>query len=122
MTMILILEDDPLIALDMAMTVEDDCDAEVVVAGTLAEADKLNLNDLDLAILDVNIGHQTSYAFARQLLGAGISIAFASGSRRSEIPVDLRDVPFLSKPCSRSKMLEFIRPALISNVASRSYH
>jgi DNA-binding response OmpR family regulator len=122
MTMILILEDDPLIGLDMAMTVEDDGDAEVVVAGTLAEAGKLNLNDFDVAILDVNIGHQTSYAFARQLLGAGITIAFASGSRRSEIPVDLSDVPFLAKPCSRSKMLEFIRQALISNAGSRSYH
>ena len=80
MTIILILEDDPVIALDMAMTVEDDCDAEVVMAGTLAEAGKLNLNDLDVAILDVNIGRHTSYAFARQLLGAGITIAFASGS------------------------------------------
>jgi DNA-binding NarL/FixJ family response regulator len=69
--MVLILEDDPLIALDMAMTVEDDGDAEVILAGTLAEAGKVNLNDLDVAILDVNIGPHTSYAFARQLLGAG---------------------------------------------------
>ena len=122
MTMILILEDDPLIALDMAMTVEDDGDAEVVVAGTLAEAGKLNLNDLDVAILDVNIGHQTSYAFARQLRGAGISIAFASGSRRSEIPVDLSDVPFMSKPCSRSKMLEFVREARTADFARHSRH
>jgi DNA-binding response OmpR family regulator len=122
MTMILILEDDPLIALDMVLTIEDDCNAEVVVAGTLTAAGKLDLNDLDVAILDVNIGHQTSYAFARQLLGAGITFAFASASRRSEIPVDLGDVPFFSKPCSRSKMLEFIRQALISNAQSRSYH
>ena len=122
MTMILILEDDPLIALDMAMTVEDDGDAEVVVAGTLAEAGKLNLNDFDVAILDVNIGHQTSYAFARLLLGAGISIAFASGSRRSEIPVDLSDVPFMSKPCSRSKMLAFIREARTADFERHSRH
>jgi DNA-binding response OmpR family regulator len=122
MTKVLILEDDPLIALDMAMTVEDDGDAEVVVAGTLAEADKLNLNELDVAILDVNVRHQTSYAFARQLLGAGITIAFASGSRRSEIPVDLCDVPFFSKPCSRSIMLAFIRQARSDDIARHSHH
>lgn len=117
MTTVLILEDDPLIALDIAMTVEDDGDVEVVVAGTLAEASKLNLSDLDVAILDVKIGYHTSYAFARQLLGAGITIAFASGSRRSELPVDLSDVPFLSKPCSRSMLLRFIRQALIEDAA-----
>ena len=56
MTTVLILEDDPLIALDMAMTVGEDSDANVVVVATLKEAAQLDLNDLDVAILDVNIG------------------------------------------------------------------
>ena len=43
----------------MAATVEDDGDAIVVVAGTLTEASKLNLSELDVAILDVNIGAQS---------------------------------------------------------------
>ena len=55
MPMVLILDDDPLIALDLAMTVEDD-GADAVVAGTLVDARKLDLNTLDVAILDVNIG------------------------------------------------------------------
>lgn len=122
MPTVLILDDDPLIALDMAMAVEDDGDAQVIVAGTLSEAAKLNLNDLDVAVLDVNLGFQTSYAFARQLLNAGIPIAFASGSQWCEVPVDLRDILFLSKPCSRSKMLDFVRQALTANVAHHSRH
>ena len=117
MPMVLILDDDPLIALDMAMTVEDDGDAAAVVAGTLTEAGKINLNELDVAVLDVNIGPNTSYAFARQLLDAGIPIAFASGSQKSDIPIDLSHVLFLSKPCSRLKVLDFIRQALTANVA-----
>jgi DNA-binding NtrC family response regulator len=122
MPTVLILDDDPLIALDMAMAVEDDGDAQVIVAGTLNEAAKLNLNDLDVAVLDVNLGFQTSYAFARQLLDAGIPIAFASGSQKCEMPVDLRKILFLSKPCSLSKMLDFVRQALTANVAHHSRH
>jgi DNA-binding NarL/FixJ family response regulator len=122
MPTVLILDDDPLIALGMAMTVEDAGDAQVIVAGTLNEAAKLDLNDLDVAVLDVNLGSQTSYAFARQLLDAGIPIAFASGSQKCEMPVDLRDVLFLSKPCCRSKMLDFDRQALTANVARHSRH
>jgi DNA-binding NtrC family response regulator len=122
MPTVLILDDDPLIALDMAMAVEDDGDAQVIVAGTLNEAAKLNLNDLDVAVLDVNLGSQTSYAFARQLLDAGIPIAFASGSQKCEMPVDLRKILFLSKPCSLSKMLDFVRQALTANVAHHSRH
>jgi hypothetical protein len=62
----------------------------------------------------VNIGPFTSYAFARQLLNAGIPIAFVSGSQRSEIPTDLNHVLFLAKPCSHSKMLDFIHHAMPS--------
>jgi CheY-like chemotaxis protein len=122
MPLVLILDDDPLIGLDMAMTVEDDGDAAAVVAGTLTEAGKINLNELDVAVLDVNIGPNTSYAFARQLLDAGIPIAFASGSQKSDIPNDLSHVLFLAKPCSPLKMLDFIRQALTANVARHSHH
>jgi CheY-like chemotaxis protein len=120
MLTVLILEDDPLIALDTAATVEDDGNAKVLMAGTLTEASKVNLGELDVAILDVNIGAQTSYAFARQLLDAGIPFAFASGSQQSAAPNDLSAAPFLAKPCSRSKILAFI--ALSANVARRSLH
>ena len=113
MPMVLILDDDPLIALDLAMTVEDD-GADAVVAGTLVDARKLDLNTLDAAILDVNIGPFTSYAFARLLLDAGVPVAFVSGSQRSDIPADLSHVLFLAKPCSHSKVLEFINHAMPS--------
>ena len=108
MTSVLILEDDPLIALDMAMTVGEDSDANVVVVGTLKEAAQLDLNDFDVAILDVNIGSDTSYAFARQLIDAGVPFAFASGSQQSATPDDLSAAPFLAKPCNRTKILSFI--------------
>ena len=107
MPMVLILDDDPLIALDLAMTVEDD-GADAVVAGTLVDARKLDLNRLDVAIFDVNIGPFTSYAFARLLLDAGVPVAFVSGSQRSATPDDLSAAPFLAKPCNRTTILSFI--------------
>jgi FixJ family two-component response regulator len=84
------------------------------VAGTLIDARKLDINTLDVAILDVNIGPLTSYAFARQLLDAGVAVAFVSGSQRSDVPADLIHVLFLAKPCSHSAMLDFIHHAMPS--------
>jgi FixJ family two-component response regulator len=119
--MVLILDDDPLLAIDMAMTVENAGIAEVFVAGTLTAAGKLDLTELDVAILDVNIGPQTSYDLARQLLNARIPIAFVSGSQRAAVPVDLSHVPFMSKPYSRSTLLGIMRQALAAN-ARQSRH
>jgi DNA-binding response OmpR family regulator len=107
---VLILEDDPLIAFDLATTVEANLGAEVIVVGTLAAAKKVNPGNVDVAILDVNIGSATSFDFAPEMLKAGVPVAFASGSHQSGLPADLADVAFLSKPCSRSAV--FFRAAL----------
>lgn len=116
MPIVLILEDDPLIALDLAMTVEDGLRADVVVAGTLAEVEKIDVTSVDVAVLDINIGSQTSYDFARTLLNKGVPVIFASGSQLASLPNDLRDLPFLSKPCGRSNILKVIQAAIQKGV------
>jgi DNA-binding response OmpR family regulator len=118
MPVVLILEDDPLIALDMAMIVEANMAAEVVVTGTLAAARNVNPGDVDVAILDVNIGSATSFDFAREMLKAGVPVAFASGSRQASLPEDLAGVAFFSKPCSRLAVVNFVRAALTVRRAS----
>ena len=112
MPVVLILEDDPLLALDMAMTVEDAVVADVVVASTLTDARKVDPGTVDVAILDVNIGPLTSFEFARELLRTGVPFAFASGCQLSRLPADLTGVAFLSKPCSKSAVVNFLRAAL----------
>lgn len=113
MPVVLILEDDPLIALDMAMAVEADLGADIVLVGTLAQAGNVDPSGLDVALLDVNIGSLTSFDFAREMLKAGVPFAFTSGSQQTRLPADLAGVVFLSKPCSRSVLLDFIRNTLI---------
>jgi DNA-binding response OmpR family regulator len=112
MSKVLILEDDPLIALDMAMTLEADLGVDVVLAETLAKVATLDATSLDAAVLDINIGPHTSYALARALLNEDVPVIFASGSQKADVPEDLRNLPFLSKPCCRSQMRKCIQAAI----------
>jgi len=53
---------------------------------------------LDLAILDVNVSRQTTEAIAAEIAGRGIPLLFVTAQPRSELPPDLRDRPYVSKP------------------------
>ena len=96
---VLIVEDEMLIA----MVLEDilnmlDC----TIAGhatTLAEADAIvAAGPVEIAVLDVNLGHDPVYPLADRLHAAGIRIVFATGSHRSQLPERFADFPVLEKP------------------------
>lgn len=96
---VLIVEDELLIA----MVLEDILDLlGCTVAGhatTLAEADALvAANDVDVAVLDVNLGADPVYPLADRLRAAGIGIVFATGSHRSQLPERFADCPVMEKP------------------------
>jgi DNA-binding LytR/AlgR family response regulator len=95
---ILILEDDPLTALDLQCLVEG-CGHEVVgLCGTLADAGRRIGDGLDFAFLDVDLPDGKSFPIAQRLYESRVPFAFVSASRRSELPAVLRDVPFIPKP------------------------
>ena len=103
---ILVLEDEPLIALDLASTLEDAGWAVIGPAGTLAAARRLlDAGDPDLACLDLNIGTETSHDLARDLLARGVPVVFVSGRDARALPEDLRNVPVLGKPVRTSALL-----------------
>ena len=95
---VLIVEDDPLIAWDLSAIIADAIADEVVVATNVAAADEQLSRGLDFALLDVNVGQDTTFALARRLNSQGVPFAFASGSSRAIVPDDLAGVPFLVKP------------------------
>jgi hypothetical protein len=78
---VLIVEDEVLIALELAAIVRKALDAEVLLSVSVAGAKKLIDPPVDLAL----------------------------GSRREQIPDNLRDAPFIPKPCSEQKLVEQIR-------------
>src|SRR3712207_1552065 len=78
---ILILEDDPFIALDLQCIVEGEGHT-ASVCGAVAEARRLAeglARDLDFALLDVDVTDGKSYGFACWLAERGVPFAFVSG-------------------------------------------
>lgn len=95
---VLILEDDPLIALDLQILVEG-CGHEVIgPCGSLAESHGRLSSAPDFAFLDVDLPDGKSFAFAARLDERRIPFAFVSGSVRGEVPEHLRHALFISKP------------------------
>lgn len=99
---ILILEDDPLIALDLQLIIEG-CGHEVVhLCESLAEL-RCHIDDApDFAFLDVDLPDGKSYELATRLHERRVPFAFVSGSRPGELPENLRHVSFIPKPYSHA--------------------
>ena len=104
---ILVLEDEPIIA----MALEDHLElagAVPVMAATLAQAFEAVAGErLDAAILDVNVHGEKSYPVADSLTTRGIPFVFASGYGDTLHEAAYREVPTVTKPYN----LEAIRSA-----------
>lgn len=95
---ILILEDDPLIAIDLQCILEG-CGHEVAgTADTLADMGRLIDGGVDFAFLDVDLPDGKSYGIASRLEARRIPYAFVSASRPGELPEHLRHARFVAKP------------------------
>jgi len=110
---VLIVEDDMLIALSMASFLEDECDAETQVAGSVMLAESAALDLVDFAFLDVNVVGDDTFHFARRLSDAHVPFAFVSASNPASIPGDLRDAPFLAKPCPADVIANLLKSSLV---------
>jgi DNA-binding LytR/AlgR family response regulator len=95
---ILIVEDDPFVALDLECIVRDAADAEICLAATLAEARRSAHLPIDFAFLDIDMPDGKIFPVAAELRRREIPFVFVSGALLHEIPDMLKDVPFISKP------------------------
>ncbi len=96
---VLILEDEPLIAWDIeeeltsrGWQVLDTCSS---VAKAMAAVDR---RAPDLAVLDINLGNETSFDLARHLDALGVVVVFLSGASGDARPDDLQTMPICPKP------------------------
>jgi CheY-like chemotaxis protein len=99
MSRILVLDDEPLIA----MMVEDwlgELGCETVgPANSVASAlDLIDGKDVDGAILDVSLGSENSYAVADVLMSRAIPFAFATGRDAEGLDGRYKGALMLSKP------------------------
>lgn len=105
---ILILEDDPFIALDLAQIVETMGHEIVEVCNCIAAARRQVDNRVDFALLDIDVRDGKSFAVATALEERGIPFAFVSGSCPEDLPVGLRGANFIPKPFSEAAILEML--------------
>jgi CheY-like chemotaxis protein len=105
----LVLEDEPILAFgleDMLLSLGLE---QVRLAATIEEArGALGESLPEVAVLDVNIRGERSYALADTLRELGVPFVFATGYGDAEHPEALRSVPTLTKPYS----VEDLRAAL----------
>lgn len=95
---ILVLEDEPIIAL----TLEDmllDAGGDPFAVGSLKAAEEaLATRQFDAAVLDVNVGETSSYPLAAKLQERGIRFIFATGYGDALHPAAFAAVPTIAKP------------------------
>jgi two-component SAPR family response regulator len=95
---ILIVEDDPLVAMNLEMVVTAIVTAVVVVEASVAATKKILHEALDFAFLDVNVTNGKTFEIAEILERKRVPFVFVSGSPQEQLPSDLRNVPFIPKP------------------------
>jgi CheY-like chemotaxis protein len=113
-TSVLLLEDEFLIALDAEQILTELGAAKVEIASTLTDAERLAENGrFDVAMLDVNINGEVSFALAESLRRRGVPVIFATG-------YEMKNQPFpefamcVTKPYSSDNLLEVLSTALRS--------
>jgi len=116
---VLIVEDESMVIMLMEdFLVELGCEI-AAVASRLKEAhDKASALTFDLAVLDVNLNGEQTFALARGLLAAGRAIVFSTGYGASTLPHELRHVPILQKPFQQEDLERALRAALALRAAA----
>ena len=102
---ILVVEDEALIAFDIADALEGFGCEVIGPVSTLERAFKVaRSGELDGAILDVTVRGGKTYPVAEELLSRGIPFLFASGHDDWALPTAMRAHPRLTKPFTRAEL------------------
>jgi DNA-binding response OmpR family regulator len=95
---VLIVEDEPWIAMDLETIVIELVTATVVVEGSIAATKEVLHEALDFAFLDVVVTDGKTLEIARILEHKHVPFVFVSGAPQDQLPFELRGVPFIPKP------------------------
>ncbi|MBI0534890.1 response regulator [Roseomonas sp. KE2513] len=108
---LLVVEDEYVIAMDMARALEE-LGAEVVgPAGSVADALLLVRNEdshLDAAVLDVNLRNERVFPVAEALAARGVPFVFATGYDTSALPRAYAGAPRCEKPVNKTSLARLL--------------
>lgn len=110
---VLLVEDNMIIAMDGEDALRD-LGAEVVTAASVGRArDAIATLPVDLAVLDFNLGHETSLPIADLLTERGIPFLFATGYGDGlELPARFQHVVLVKKPYSGATLAQALGPVV----------
>lgn len=111
---VLLVEDQMLIALDTESMLTLGGVAKVATASSASEAlERVKTELPDAAVLDVNLGGETSIPVAEELTRRKVPFVFATGyGDSSMIPPALASVPIVRKPCDAETLLSALARAV----------
>ncbi len=107
---LLLVEDQLLIALDVEAMLGERGIGDVTTSGSVSDAlQKLSAASPHVAILDVNLGSETSIPVAEELARRKIPFVFATGyGEKGMVPASLAGVPVVRKPYDADSLAEAI--------------
>ena len=114
---ILVVEDEPMLAFDITLQIQEHNGVVIGPVATLHEGIRaLHRQRPDACILNIRLGAEMVYPLADELLDQRIPFIFASSELRADIPDRFNGVPLHAKP------IEMIKAAagLITHVTTRS--
>jgi CheY-like chemotaxis protein len=113
MIRVMIVEDDPFIAFDLAEQLEEAGLATTGIAATVGEAlDLFARHGCDIAILDINLGDETASPIAQLLADRNVPFVAVTGYSLDQVPPEFNDATVLTKPVRVEKLVS----ALIARV------
>ena len=95
---VLVLEDDPFVALDLQAILEGEGHEVVGVYETLMEAGGHLQDGFDYALLDIDLIDGKSFGIAAALQEQHIPFAFVTAAHPTEVPLSFRHASFIAKP------------------------
>lgn len=108
---VMIVEDEPLIAMAMQMLVEDEGGTAIGPFSEVspAVAAARDSTRIDCALLDCNLGREPAWPIADALKARGIPFAFTSGQAGKDIVERFSGAPIFIKPVDDEKVKRFLR-------------
>lgn len=110
---ILVVEDEAIVALEIARVLKDARFKVLGPAGSVAKGlELISQKGCDAAVLDVNLGKETSEPIALELKKRGTPFVTLSGYSREQCPAVFGSAPALVKPLQPKLLIAEIRDCL----------
>ena len=110
---ILIVEDEPLIAMMLEDFLESLGHTVIATCDTVADALRyVKIDGFDIAILDVNLKGENVWPVAGALRDCGIPFVIASGGHVDPPPAEFKHVPMIEKPYTIDRVTPALEAAL----------